>query len=390
MSKVDFLDLGMQPIANNFLSNIDEGEFKYNLSVTFDDVTKLVSLKEFVKPELMFNENYVYHSSNSETMRTHFLNTAEKLKNEFSPLSVLEIGSNDGVFLKNFTPDIAISVEPCSNFAEKTRELGYDTYDEFWDLKLGAKIESEHGKQDLIYSANCVCHFQDLKNAFDTVYNLLSDDGIFIFEDPSLVKMLERNSYDQIYDEHAHIFSVTALDYILNKSNLQIFKVENLDIHGGSNRIYVCKSNTRQNDISVEENLHREEKLGINSIGTYLSFAKAVEQSKFQLLSLLAELKRQNYKIVSYGATSKSTTVFNYCNITTDLIDYIVDTTEAKQGKFMPGVHIPVVSHNDNFDNSVDYAFLGAWNYENEIVAKEDRFLAYGRFITHVPYVRFI
>ena len=392
MSKVKFLDLGSQPIANNFLDNESKikNEYKFNLSVVFDEETKLVSLESFVQPELMFNDSYVYYSSLSKTMRSHFYDTANLLKKDFSPKNVLEIGSNDGVFLKNFPFNTTISVEPCGNFARITTAMGYTTYSKFWTKGLSETITTKHGKQDLIFSANCMCHIQDLKSAFASVSRSLSPTGVFVFEDPSLLKMMERGSYDQIYDEHAHMFSVTALQNLLKNSGLEIFKVQNITVHGGSNRIFACPEGTRKIDRSVRENLDREENAGLGSIDAYIRFSEKVSQSKTQLVQVLSELKRKGCKIVSYGATSKLTTVFNYCQIGTDLIDYIVDTTYDKQGKLSPGMHIPVISPEEGFDSTVDFAFLGAWNYEKEILSNEKEFLNNGRFISHVPYVRFI
>jgi SAM-dependent methyltransferase len=387
-----FLDLGKQPIANGFIEGEPpKDEFFFDLKVVFDEDTKLVSLAEFVKPELMFNDSYVYVSSMSQTMRTHFTNTASSLKEGFSPTKVLEIGSNDGVFIKNFDSNDTIAVEPCSNFAEITNDKGYHTYPEFWTTALSSQILEDHGKQDLIFSANCMCHIQDLDDAFTAIKALLSDDGVFVFEDPALDKMIERNSYDQIYDEHAHIFSVTALKNILNNNGLDIFRVDNLSVHGGTNRLYVKHKNNNKFSIqtSVDLNLQREQELGLKKYSTYVKFAKKVKQSKSDLVNLLDTLKKQGKKIVSYGATSKSTTVFNYCGITTDQIDYIVDTTPHKQGKLSPGTHIPVVSPETGFNDSVDVAFLGAWNFEDEILSKESNFIESGGFfVSHVPQVR--
>ena len=389
--KHTFLDLGTQPIANNFLSNLDEEEYKFNLTVEFDDETKLVSLGDFVKPELMFNDSYVYYSSNSKTMQKHFKDYANALKEEFSPKQVMEIGSNDGVFVKNFSSDTTVAIEPCGNFAKITNSAGYRTYDKFWNLEAAEQIIENHGKRDLISSSNCVCHMQNLDEAFAAISKCLTDNGIFVFEDPSLLKMLERVSYDQIYDEHAHVFSVTALQNLLNRNGLEIFRVENLVVHGGSNRIYACKQKTREIENSVLENLSLEQEYGIQELATYEKFAKEVAASKDALVKLLTNMKNEGRKVVSYGATSKSTTVFNYCGIGPDLIDYIVDTTEAKQGKLSPGMHIPVVPPQSGFDDTVDVAFLGAWNYEKEILSKEENFLKTGgRFVTHIPYVRFM
>lgn len=390
--KIKFLDLGMQPIANNFITadQIDD-EFKFHLKVVFDTDTNLVSLGEFVPPEDMFNDTYAYHSSGSQTMRDHFKNTASELNEEFKLKSVLEIGSNDGVFLKNFEPSSTIAVEPCGNFADMTNEMGYKTYKEFWTESLAEQIKKDHGPMDLIYAANCMCHIQGIQSAFSAVNECLSDDGIFVFEDPSLSNMIRRNSYDQIYDEHAHIFSVTALKNLFEYTSLEIFRVEPLSVHGGSNRIFVSHMNTRAIEPSVSIALEEEAKLGLNEFKTYQDFSLRIHQSKEQLVGLLSELKRKSHTIVSYGATSKSTTVFNYCGIDTSLIDYIIDTTPAKQGKLSPGMHIPIVPRHGNLDSGfVDYAFLGAWNYEKEITDKEAEFLRTGRFITHVPYVRIV
>ena len=389
--KHTFLDLGAQPIANNFLSNLDGEEYKFNLTVEFDDETKLVSLGEFVRPELMFNDSYVYYSSNSKTMQSHFRDYANVLKEEFSPEKVMEIGSNDGVFIKNFSSDTTVAIEPCGNFAKITNSIGYRTYDKFWNLEVAEQIIQNHDKRDLISSSNCVCHMQNLDEAFSAINRCLTDDGIFVFEDPSLLKMLERVSYDQIYDEHAHIFSVTSLQNLLNRNGLEIFRVENLVVHGGSNRIYACKLGAREIENSVTENLSLEQEYGIQELATYKKFAKKVATSKGALVELLTNMKNEGRKVVSYGATSKSTTVFNYCGIGPDLIDYIVDTTEAKQGKLSPGMHIPVVPPQSGFNDTVDVAFLGAWNYEREILSKEESFLkSGGRFVTHIPYVRFM
>ena len=288
------------------------------------------------------------------------------------------------MFLKNFSKTDTFAVEPCGNFSKITNEMGYKTYNKFWDLNLAKQILSEHGKRDFIFAANCICHIPELEDCFRAVSKLLSPDGVFVFEDPSLEKMIERVSYDQIYDEHAHIFSVIALNNILNKFSLSIFKVEELNVHGGSNRIYVCHSGKRPVDISVQNSLDREYHAGLDNFATYANFAKEVEESKNNLLTTLTKYKQQNKKIISYGATSKSTTVFNYCNIGRDLIDYIVDTTPSKQGKLSPGKHIPIYPPN-KFDENVDVAFLGAWNFVDEIYKKEKRFLDKGGiFVTHI------
>ena len=385
--KKEFLDLGKQPIANNFCKEDEyEGEFFYDLKVVFDEDTKLVSLKDFVKPELMFNENYAYNTSMSTPMVNHFKSVADMLTEEFRPVNVMEIGSNDGPFIRHFDPTTTVCVEPCGNFADITYDMGYETYAEFWTTELSQKIKSECGNMDLIYSANCICHIQDLDDCFSAVANLLSEDGVFVFEDPSLLRMLERGSYDQIYDEHAHVFSVTALDNILKKNGLTLFDVDNISVHGGSNRIYASKSSDVVVKDSVTRNLMEERQFGVDKFETYQIFADRIEKSKKDLVNLLTKLKNEGKKVISIGATSKSTTVFNYCGIRSDLIEFITDTTPDKQGTLAPGSYIPVVARDIVNLNEYDYAFLGAWNFKDLIANKEREFVENGgKFITHVP-----
>ena len=387
--KKQFLDLGKQPIANGFLYEEEiNDEFFFNLKVGFDKKTKLVTQMEYVDPPLMFNENYSYRGSMSATMRHHFKN----LRSSFpSNWKVLEIGSNDGVFINGWDSKNAIAVEPCLNFAKETQDMGYITYPEFWTTELSETIKNNHGKRDLIFAANCICHIPNLDDAFKAVENLLNDEGVFIFEDPSLAEMINNNSYDQIYDEHPHIFSVIALDNLLKRNGLEIVKVDNLKVHGGSNRVHAMKTGKGTVHKSVETNKAYERILGLDKFKTFRGFAQRVKQSKRDLVKLLKQCKKENKKVISYGATSKSTTIFNYCGIGPDLIQYITDTTPEKQHKLSPGVHIPIIPPEEGFNDSVDYAYLGAWNFIKEISEKELEYLEKGgRFITHVPIVKFV
>ena len=387
--KKEFLDLGRQPITNKLLSEDEfEGEFFYDLKVVFDEETKLVSIQEFVPPEMMFNEEYAYTTSLSTPMVNHFKETAEMLKMKFKPKKVLEIGSNDGPFICNFPKEDSICVEPCDNFARVTADMGYITSTEFWTTELSDKIKDSNGYMDMIYAANCICHIQDLDDAFKAVKNLLTPSGVFVFEDPSLLRMLERGSYDQIYDEHAHVFSVIALDNLLRRNGLKIFSVDNLSVHGGSNRIYASHIDSGLAGDSVRQNINEEMVFGLDQFETYEIFADRVKTSKKVLNRKLSNLTKNGKRIVSIGATSKSSTVFNYCGIDSSLIECVTDTTPAKQGLFTPGSHIPVVSRDSVNLNDYDYAFLGAWNFKEVIANKESEFVkSGGKFITHVPEV---
>ncbi len=390
MSKHEFLDLGRQPIANRFLNQDEfEDEFFYDLKVGFDTETCLVTHIDYVDAPMMFNDEYSYRGSMSATMRNHFSRFSNDIKRTL-PITpkVLEIGSNDGVFIKNWDTKTSFAVEPCGNFAKETNDLGYKTYNDFWTKDLANKILVENGDMDLVFSANCMCHIPDLDEAFSAVESILSLNGAFVFEDPSLAEMINVNSYDQIYDEHPHIFSVTALSKILERNGLTIVKVDNTNVHGGSNRIWAKRSNFANPHKSVQNNLDLERLLGLYTLNTMERFAERVQQSKLDLRQLLIRCEELGKKVISYGATSKSTTIFNYCNIGPSLIQYITDTTPEKQNKYSPGVHIPIISPEQGFNNTIDFAFLGAWNFAQEIRNKEQNFN--GKFITHVPTVKLL
>ena len=388
MKKISFLNLGRHPITNNFLkTNKPKNEFFYNLKLIYNKETKLVSLDNFVPPKKMFNDKYAHRASASKTMQKAYKNLAYKIKKKFKPKSILEIGSNDGVFIKYFSNINNVGVEPCKNLADLTSKMKIKTYDKFWTFQLSNKILSKHGKFDIIYSANTISHIHNLNETFKAIENSLDFNGIFILEDPSLLKSLQKLSYDQFYDEHAYVFSITALKNITKQSGLEVFNVEELKTHGGSNRVYFKKINNKTIKISntVNKHLLKEKNFGINKLQTYRIFANKVMRSRKNLIKIFQKLKKEKKNIIGYGATYKSSTVLNFCKIDKKFIKYFLDTTPTKAGKFTPGTHIPIKKYN-GIPNNVDYAFLGAWNFKDEIFKKEKKFINRGgRFITHVP-----
>ena len=393
--KKKFLNLGKQPIANSFLGsiskNIKKKEFFYNLSVSFDTKSYLVSVTNPVNPKIQYTDKYAHRASESSTMREAFKKTAKKLKKKYSPKLVIEIGSNDGVFIKNFNKNCVIAVEPCKNLANLTKN-NFKTYPDFWNKKLAKKILNKNKKADLIFSANTISHIPNIRETFEAIEYSLSKNGILVIEDPSLKAVIETNSYDQFYDEHVYVFSALAISSIAKRFNLKLFDVEEVENHGGSLRYYISKSDSKYSSTRrLNKLIKSEKKFGLNNLKTFLNFSKRVKRSKINLINLLKKLKGRNKKIISYGATYKSTTVFNYCNINSKYFDYVTDTTINKQGKYTPGKHIPIISPEKGFNDSVDYAFLGAWNFKKEILKKESAFLKKGgRFITHVPNVKIL
>ena len=336
---------------------------------------------------MMFNDTYAHRASASMTTQSAYNKLSEKIKKKYKPKKILEIGSNDGVFIKNFKNEKKLGVEPCKNLAKITKKMGIETYAEFWNYKLSNKIKKKHGKIDLIYSANTISHIHNLSETFKAIKNLLEDDGIFILEDPSLMESLKNVSYDQFYDEHSYVFSITALKNITKNFDLEIFNIERLKTHGGSNRVYFKKIHNNKFKTSkiVLKQLKSEKKYGVNQLKTYMKFASKVKKSKKNLIKIFKKLKEINKTVIGYGATYKSSTVLNYCKINTNFIKYFLDTTPTKMGKYTPGTHIPILKYK-GIPKNIDYAFLGAWNFKDEIFKKEKNFIKRGgKFITHVP-----
>ena len=392
-----FLDLGMQPLANKYLTKKDiikkNKELFYHLEVGFDSKTKLVSILNTVPSKKMFDNNYPYRSSMSQTMILSFKKLAKNLINTYNPNSILEIGSNDGSLIRNFSKKKVICVEPCKNLAKITKRMGYKTYESFWNMRLAKKIKSKIKNVDLIYSANTLSHINDLNSVFKSITYVLSDDGILIIEDPSLLECLQKVSYDQFYNEHIYVFSLLSINNLIKKYKLEVFNIEKLNTHGGSLRYYIKKVSNNKFEVhkKVKMQLNRELRYGINKYSTYIEFKNKVESSKRKLKQIFLNLKKKNKKIIGYGATAKSSTVLNYCNIKNETLEYFLDTTPNKIGKYMPGTHIYIKNYNKTLLNKVDYAFLGAWNFKEEIFKKEKRYIENGgKFITHVPIPRII
>ncbi|MBD1167807.1 methyltransferase domain-containing protein [Pelagibacterales bacterium SAG-MED06] len=394
--KKTFLYLGNQPITNNYLKSLKKSEIKkeffYKLKVSYNEKNNLVSLSNFVQPKKMFNENYAHRASMSKTMLNSFKKLAIKLNHKFKPKRILEIGSNDGVFIRNFDKKKIIAVEPCKNLAKLTNKMGYKTYPFFWDFKLSKKIENKFGKVDLIYSANTISHIPNLIEVFKSIKSILKKEGVFVFEDPYILSVIKNTSYDQFYDEHAHVFSLIAVENLVKKFDLKVIDLEHLKTHGGSMRYYIAHEDSNFKVEKIVKKTHKIElQYKLNKFSTYKKFGKKVEKSKIKLLKLLKKLKKNNKTIVSYGATYKSATIFNYCKIDKNLIDYVIDTTKNKQNKFTPGSHLKIFPPEKQPLKKIDYYFLGAWNFKNEILLKEKKYiLGGGKFISHVPEVKIL
>ena len=389
-----FLDLGYQPLANSYLNakNLNKKEKKFKLTVGFDEKNYLVSILNTVPKEMMFNKDYPYKSSESLTMRDAFKILSNKIKKTFKPQAILEIGSNDGAFIKNFNKKKVIGVEPCKNLANITKQKGYKTYSEYWNTDLAKRITKKR-KVDLIYSANTLSHIKNFSEIFKAIELSLSKNGILILEDPSLLECIKKVAYDQFYCEHIYVFSTIALQKILRKFGLVIFNIENTKTHGGSNRYFIKKKINTKFKINkkVNKNIKLEKRFGLHKLITYKKFARKVFTSKNKLCKIFINLRLKNKKIIGYGATAKSCTVLNYCKINKKDIDFFYDTTSFKINKYLPGSKIKIKKYKKLNRNEADFVFLGAWNFKEEIFKKEKEFIKRGgKFITHIPFPKII
>ncbi len=388
-----FLDLGNQPFANSYQTKFSKTkERKYRLLIDYNIKNNLVSIKKRFSSQSIFNNNYPYRSSMSKTMRISFKQLAQKIKKTINPSRVLEIGCNDGSFLENFNNKNSIGIEPCKNIAKISKSKKINVIDEYWNFKLAKSILEKYGKFDLIYSANTITHIPNLNEVFKSIRTVLDEKGVLIIEDPSLLECINKNAYDHFYNEHFYVFSYLGLSNVLKKNKLKIYKVENIDVHGGSLRYYIVKENLK---IKIQKSVNNQKKLelrkGLHKLSTYQKFAKKIQLSKKRLKKIFKKIKDKKEKIIGYGATAKSVTVLNYCKINSKIIDFFLDTTPEKQNKLMPGLKIPVKAYDKKHLKNIKFIFLGAWNFEKEIKVKEKKFIkSGGKFFTHIPFPRFI
>jgi methylation protein EvaC len=388
------LAFGRMPIANGFLTP-DEfpNEYFFDLAAAFCPTCLMVQLVEQPDRERMFHDHYAFFSSTSSGMARHFERFAQSVRArhlEAPDPCVVEIGSNDGILLRHFAAAGIrhLGVEPSANVARRAEELGVRSISEFFDDRLADRIVADMGRADVVLAANVLCHVPDLHSVARGVERLLAPNGALIFEDPYLGDIVSRNAYDQIYDEHAWYFSVTSLTWLFERHGLEIVDVEPQPVHGGSMRYVVARKGARRPSAAVAAARAAEEKLGLGRVETFRAFAGRIARSRDRLREVLHEARAEGRRVVGYAATSKSTTVINYCGITPDLVEFISDTTPIKQGRYSPGMHIPVRQPREFEADYPAFALLFGWNHAAEILAKERAFTAAGgRWIVYVPEV---
>jgi SAM-dependent methyltransferase len=388
------VDLGMSPLCESYLAldQLDRGESFYPLHVKVCRNCFLVQVGEYVRAEEIFSE-YAYFSSFSSSWLKHAEDYVEMISDRLSlgPKSlVIELASNDGYLLQYFVKRgvPCLGIEPAANVAKAAVERGVETRVAFFGKELAQSLAREGRQADLVLGNNVLAQVPDVNSFVAGIPEVLKPTGTVTFEFPHLMRLFEGNQFDTIYHEHYSYFSLITVEKIFARHGLTVFDVEELWTHGGSLRIYARPSSDGSRPVTARLNAlrEREEAAGYRQIETYTRFEEQVRETKRKLLELLIAAKRQGKRIAGYGAPGKGNTLLNYCGIRTDFIEFTVDRNPYKQGKFLPGTHIPILEPAKIEEARPDYIFILPWNFKDEILAQLSHARNWGaKFIVPIP-----
>ena len=384
------LSLGRTPLANALLTKeqLDEPEETYPLELAFCPRCSLVQLTETIPPERLFRE-YLYFSSFSDTMVRHAHDLAHELiatrKLDESSL-VVEVASNDGYLLQFYKAAgiPVLGIEPAENVARSAREeRGIPTLAEFFGMPLADRIVAEGRRADVLHAHNVLAHVADLNGFVAGIARVLLPNGIAVIEVPYVKDMLDRCEFDTIYHEHLCYFSATALERLFARHGLELEDIERVPIHGGSLRLTAGRG---ERSARVHALLEEEAAWGVDSIETYRGFAQRVDRLKRSLRETLAGVKERGARVAAYGAAAKGSTLLNCFGIGSETLDFVVDRSTYKQGRYMPGVHLPIHPPEKLLEDRPDYVLLLTWNFADEIIAQQEAYRRVGgKFIVPVP-----
>jgi len=364
----------------------------YPLHVWVCERCFLVQLEEYVAPKDIFTE-YAYFSSYADTWVEHARKYAEGMIERFGfseKSLVAEIASNDGYLLQHFVSRgiPVLGIEPAANVAKVAEQKGIRSVVKFFGRQTAAEVSESEGKADLLLGNNVLAHVPDINDFVGGMKTMLASDGVITMEFPHLLQLMDQNQFDTIYHEHFSYLSFSTVDAIFAAHGLTLFDVEELPTHGGSLRIYGRHADDESKPVgaNVAALKAREAERGLQRLETYTAFAEQVRETKRKILETLIAIKRDGKTIVGYGAPGKGNTLLNYCGIRTDFLDYTVDRSPYKQGKFTPGTHIPIVDPETIRHTKPDYVFVLPWNLKDE-VTKQCAYIREwgGRFIIPIP-----
>lgn len=382
-----FLELGQQPVANRFKDDILSREEKYFLDVVFCPDCFTIQIGKCPDVANVYTDEYPFFTSSSDYMIKHFNELAEYIKRVYLPTFfpvipggarepqangfIVEIGSNDGTFLKNFTNIPHLGIEPAGNVRSEAIKNGVQCWDSFFDVGVAGAIVQSMGKADVVVSTNVFGHIPNRNSTLQGISDLLKEGGIWINEEAYLGDILEKISYDQFYNEHIFYSTVASFKQALDRHDLGIFDVDFYNVHGGSVRYFVSHKRNMSESAASKKVDHLIDVENLYSFDRLKHFAVEVKRSKHKILGQLHMIKSWGGEIVGYGASAKSTTILNYCGIDRDLIPVIYDTTKEKHHKFCPGTNIQVMPHYHFNGHNPTNVVLFIWNHASEVYKKE-------------------
>lgn len=385
------LDLGLMPLSDGFVTQaqLDQAEDKYPLELTYCPQCSLVQILETVPPEKLFCNDYPYYSSFCDTLLTHSRRNVLSLIERYALKSdsfVVELASNDGYLLKNYVENgvPCLGIDPADGPADAAEQVHVPTLCEFFSEGLARQLADEGRRADIIHANNVLAHVADTNGFVKGIRILLKDKGAAVIEVPYVRELIDNCEFDTIYHEHLCYFSGTALDHLFRQNGLYLNDLERLSIHGGSLRLYV----NVYEDVheSVRTLLQEERDSGVDKFNYYKGFAARAGTIRKRMQELLRGLKQQGKSIVAYGAAAKGAIMLNYIGAGPDVIDFVVDRNVHKQGKFMPGVHIPICEPARIVQDLPDYVVILPWNFKDEILEQQAAFRARGgKFIIPIP-----
>ncbi len=390
-----FIDLFNSPPSNSFLTReqLQEPEEYFPLKVFTCPNCRLVQVDEFKKSDAIFDDSYVYFSSYSSSWLKHAKNYTGVMIDRFafsSKSKVVEIASNDGYLLQYFAERgvPVLGIEPTANTAAVAQGKGIETVVDFFGTRLATDLRSKGVRADLLLGNNVLAHVPDIVDFTKAMKILLSDRGIITMEFPHLMQLVGNNQFDTIYHEHFSYLSFGTVNEIFRTAGLRMFDVEELATHGGSLRIYACneEDTDRETLDSVTTMLRREDEAGMRTMSYYRGFGEKALHIKTEFLRFLLDQRRDGKKVAAYGAAAKGNTLLNYCGIKPDLIDFVVDANPHKQGKYLPGSHIPVVNEERLRENQPDYIIIFPWNIKEEVMQQLNYVRDWGGlFVVAIP-----
>ena len=389
-----FLDLGVAPPSNAYLTaeQLTQQETKFPLKLYVCDRCWLVQTEDVTAADKLFTNDYAYFSSVSQGWLSHAERYChqiiQRLQLDQNSL-IVEVAANDGYLLKNFVAAAipCLGIEPTDSTADHAEKLGIPILREFFGQQLAQELTEKSKQADLIIGNNVYAHVPDINDFTAGLKTLLKKDGTITLEFPHLLQLIQHRQFDTVYHEHFSYLSLNTVCQIFDKEGLRVFDVETLPTHGGSLRIYACHhADKRSTEPDVIRLLAEEKTFGLSKLNTYTGFQGYAEHIKQQLIDFLTEQKRLNKSVIAYGAAAKGNTLLNYAGISTDLLPLVVDAAASKQGKYLPGSHIPILAPDQISLKKPDFVLILPWNIAEEVMQQQSHIREWGgQFVTVIP-----